>query len=64
MSPDFVWIASSYSGPNNNCVEWAPKALPVAVPVRDSKNPDGPTLTFSRHAWAAFVESVKSGRIS
>ncbi|MFI8949037.1 DUF397 domain-containing protein [Streptomyces sp. NPDC053750] len=25
------------------------------VPVRDSKNPDGPVLVVTRSAWAAFT---------
>ena len=30
------------------------------VGVRDSKDPDGPKLTFSASAWSAFTRSVKS----
>jgi hypothetical protein len=30
-----------------------------AVAVRDSKNPAGPVLIFTRQAWAAFVEDLK-----
>ncbi|MFI2521654.1 DUF397 domain-containing protein [Streptomyces sp. NPDC018693] len=30
-------------------------AIPDVVPVRDSKNPDGPVLVVSRVAWLAFV---------
>ncbi|HEY1346575.1 MAG TPA: DUF397 domain-containing protein, partial [Streptosporangiaceae bacterium] len=42
---------------NGQCVEVAPVA--GAVAVRDSKNPAGPRLIFTRQAWAAFVEGVK-----
>ncbi|WP_435213941.1 DUF397 domain-containing protein [Streptomyces sp. bgisy034] len=35
-------------------MEIAP-AIPAVVPVRDSKNPDGPVLVVSRPAWLAFV---------
>lgn len=48
---------SSYSHPGD-CVEVA-RNLP-AVRVRDSKNPDGPSLTFSRNAWAAFLADMPS----
>ncbi|WP_432099537.1 DUF397 domain-containing protein [Streptomyces sp. WAC 04229] len=37
-----------------NCVEVAPGCTDV-VPVRDSKNPDGPVMVDSRSAWAAFT---------
>ncbi|MEW2401740.1 DUF397 domain-containing protein [Streptomyces sp. NPDC046862] len=32
-------------------------AFPTTVPVRDSKNPDGPVLTFAPSAWKAFLSS-------
>ncbi|WP_217196998.1 DUF397 domain-containing protein [Streptomyces buecherae] len=61
-----VWIKSSYSnGGGGNCVEWAPSAAAHGtVPVRDSKNPDGPTLTFDTQAWAAFVNAVQRGEFA
>ncbi|MFE6776868.1 DUF397 domain-containing protein [Streptomyces sp. NPDC057702] len=57
------WIKSSYSTNGGNCVEWAPAraAATGTVPVRDSKDPHGPTLAFDAAAWAAFVTSVKVG---
>ena len=33
------------------------------VAVRDSKDPDGPNLTFSRDEWRAFTTSVKRGEL-
>jgi len=55
-----TWIKSSYSDDNGgNCVEVAP-ASPHTVPVRDSKNPDGPVLAFAPSAWRAFVTAVHS----
>ncbi|WNM36399.1 DUF397 domain-containing protein [Streptomyces sp. Li-HN-5-11] len=32
--------------------------FPAAVPVRDSKNPDGPVVVVSRSAWTAFLGAV------
>ncbi|WBB59942.1 DUF397 domain-containing protein [Streptomyces sp. WMMC500] len=57
------WIKSSYSnGDGGNCVEWAPGfAAAGIVPVRDSKDPDGPALTFTADAWTAFIADVKTG---
>ncbi|QKV95783.1 DUF397 domain-containing protein [Streptomyces sp. NA02950] len=36
---------------------------PGAVPVRDSKQPDGPALVFSRNAWSAFISAVTTDRL-
>ncbi|WP_372454926.1 DUF397 domain-containing protein [Streptomyces buecherae] len=56
-----MWRKSSYSGANGgNCVEVAPGFAGV-VPVRDSKDPNGPALAFEASAWAAFVAGVKAG---
>lgn len=29
--------------------------------VRDSKDPNGPVLTFSRDEWLAFIGGVRAG---
>lgn len=64
--PALAWVKSSYSNTDGgNCVEWAPSgAANGTVPVRDSKNPDGPTLTFDTQAWAAFVDAVRRGEFA
>ncbi|MFL9657399.1 DUF397 domain-containing protein [Streptomyces sp. PB17] len=55
-----TWYKSSYSGGSGgNCLEVA-TGIPTAVPVRDSKNPLGPKLTFRAEAWAAFVGSLRN----
>ncbi|MEU6260030.1 DUF397 domain-containing protein [Streptomyces sp. NPDC047043] len=55
-----VWHKSSYSGGSGgNCLEVS-DGHPTLVPVRDSKNPHGPKLTFRAEAWSAFVEGVKA----
>ena len=57
-----VWRKSSYSGGNGgNCVEVA-TALPAAIAVRDSKDPDGPRLIFTPQDWATFTTAIRSGR--
>ncbi|MCQ4046076.1 DUF397 domain-containing protein [Streptantibioticus rubrisoli] len=35
--------------------------IPDAVPVRDSKDPHGPTLSFIPAAFAAFISAVRNG---
>ncbi|MBP2472979.1 hypothetical protein JOF53_001851 [Crossiella equi] len=60
MTPDHTtspWRRSSHSSGNGeNCVEIA--FPPDAVAIRDSKNPDGPALTLSRAAFAAFLRTL------
>ncbi|MQY16031.1 hypothetical protein SRB5_62230 [Streptomyces sp. RB5] len=53
-----AWIKSSYSdSEGGQCVEIA--TAPTHVHVRDSKNPTGPHLTFTREAWSAFVARIR-----
>jgi hypothetical protein len=59
-----AWHKSSYSADSGgNCIEVA-DGLPSILPVRDSKDPHGPALTFTREAFAAFVATVKSGTLA
>jgi hypothetical protein len=59
-----VWRKSSYSnGQGGNCVEIASN-LPAVVAVRDSKDPQGPVLTFTPEAWHAFVRGLQDGQLS
>jgi hypothetical protein len=56
------WRKSSYSSNNGGaCVEVC-TSDPEVVAVRDSKDPDGPSLAFSPGDWQAFTASVKAGR--
>jgi hypothetical protein len=57
-----VWRKSSYSGQNGgDCLEIADDFTGAAVPVRDSKNPQGPALLVPTGAWRAFVARVRDG---
>ncbi|MFB6903867.1 DUF397 domain-containing protein [Streptomyces bacillaris] len=57
------WRKSSYSGgANGDCLEVADGH--TSVPVRDSKTPAGPMLTFSPQGWSGFVMAVKRGELS
>ena len=59
------WRKSSYSGSDGgNCIEAAPGFLTGIVPVRDSKDPQGPALLFTADAFASFVAAVKSGDLA
>ncbi|MEU9045522.1 MULTISPECIES: DUF397 domain-containing protein [unclassified Kitasatospora] len=56
-----AWRKSSFSGNDGgNCIEVAP-GFPGLVPVRDSKDPHGPVLTFPDSSWGAFIEAVQAG---
>ncbi|GHB11949.1 MULTISPECIES: DUF397 domain-containing protein [Streptomyces] len=54
------WTKSSYSGGNGACVE-VKSPVTQAIAVRDSKAPEGPSLTFVPGAWNAFVLDVAAG---
>jgi len=54
-----VWVTSSASSGDGNCVEAA--VTPTGVLVRDSKNRTGPTLDFGAQEWLAFVTGAKAG---
>lgn len=69
------WLKSSHSHANGNCVEAAGDfhrsahcnggacvevATAGIVRVRDSKDPGGPELNFTRAEWASFTSSLKA----
>jgi hypothetical protein len=50
------WRKSSFSSDTANCVEFAPGS--DGVGLRDSKDPDGPSLWFTVDSWRDFVATV------
>ncbi|GAA0921854.1 MULTISPECIES: DUF397 domain-containing protein [Streptomyces violaceusniger group] len=58
------WDRSSYSdGSGGQCVEFSRTFAQThdTIPVRDSKNPHGPTLTFPAEGWSSFVSALIRG---
>ncbi|MFE7358257.1 DUF397 domain-containing protein [Streptomyces sp. NPDC057543] len=59
----YDWQKSSYSGSEGGqCVEIA--AHPAVIHIRDSKNPDGPTLTVAPTTWTAFAGFAADRRLA
>ncbi|MFJ2865755.1 DUF397 domain-containing protein [Kitasatospora sp. NPDC087314] len=54
------WIKSSHSNNGGDCVE-VTAGFPGVLPVRDSKDPEGPALVFPADAWSSFVAAVRAG---
>ncbi|AVH55966.1 MULTISPECIES: DUF397 domain-containing protein [Streptomyces] len=58
-----TWRKSSYSNQDGGeCVEVSDDFV-TAVPVRDSKNPHGPVITFAADGWFSFVTAVRRGEL-
>ncbi|MER7846585.1 DUF397 domain-containing protein [Kitasatospora sp. NPDC096077] len=54
------WRKSSYSNASGgDCIEVADGIIGL-VPVRDSKDPHGPALSFPSEAWRAFVAGIRA----
>lgn len=49
----------SLGGGGEVCVEVAKKG--DFIGVRDSKNPSGPVLAYTKEEWRVFIEGVKNG---
>jgi hypothetical protein len=61
LQATFTWRKSSYSGQQGDCVEVA--SFGASVLVRDSKDTDGPVLSFSMSNWNAFLSDVRTGHM-
>ncbi|MFJ2478407.1 DUF397 domain-containing protein [Streptomyces sp. NPDC087659] len=61
-APDLTnaqWFKSSYSSGQGACVEVA--HLPGVVAAKDSKDPAGPALVFTRDGWQGFIHGLNAG---
>ena len=56
---DAIWRKSTKTQQNGQCVEVARVA--DAIGIRDSKDPTGPILVFTRDEFAAFLDGAMKG---
>lgn len=57
---DVKWRKSSRSLGHGECIEIAPLPEGGAL-VRNSNDPDGPVLSYTRAEMAAFIQGAKDG---
>ena len=55
------WRKSRRSNPSGNCVEVSALDGTSDVAVRNSRDPEGPALVYTRNELAAFVQGAKDG---
>ena len=55
-----IWRKSTASNPSGNCVEFAVLG-PDEIGVRNSRDPDGPMLTFTRAEIDAWLAGTAAG---
>lgn len=59
--PPLRWQKSRRSNPSGNCVEMAPLPGGAGIAVRNSRDPEGPTLVYTLDEIAAFVLGARDG---
>jgi hypothetical protein len=55
------WRKSRRSNPSGNCVEMTALTNSSDIAVRNSRDPEGPALLYTRSEIAAFVQGAKDG---
>jgi hypothetical protein len=56
-----TWVKSRYSGPQGNCVEFAPLPASQGVAIRNSRHPGGPALIYTTAEIEAMVRGARDG---
>jgi Domain of unknown function (DUF397) len=60
MSTSTPWIKATRSAGNGGeCVEV--RRVDETIQLRDSKDPDGPVLSFTGAEWDAFLDGARNG---
>ena len=59
--PEVAWKKSGRSNPSGNCVEMTALTNSSDIAVRNSRDPEGPALLYTRSEIAAFVRGAKDG---
>lgn len=58
---ELAWRKSRRSNASGNCVEIARLPHESGYLIRNSRNPDGPALAFTKEELSAFVAGVLDG---
>jgi Domain of unknown function (DUF397) len=56
-----TWQKSSRSNPSGNCVELGSLPADAGIAVRNSRDPEGPALIYTKDEIAAFIRGVADG---
>ena len=59
--PPVTWRKSRRSNPSGNCVEIAELPGGSGIAVRNSRDPQGPALIYTRDEMTAFILGAQDG---
>lgn len=59
--PPVIWHKSRRSSPSGNCVELAKLPDGAGVAMRNSRDPEGPALIYTRAEIAVFLRAARAG---
>jgi hypothetical protein len=55
------WVKSRFSNQNGNCVELGELPDGAGIAVRNSRDPEGPALVYTRDEIEAFIRGAAAG---